>query len=94
MPQINGVTVTTELEAKLMTALSDLYKITYYYFRKTSNVSEETQAKRVLSICKMLDTIREEFNPPVDSSEESTPSTAQPDGNNEPDSDGASDVES
>lgn len=70
MPDINGVTVTTELEEKLMTALSSLYKMTYYYFRKASTVSEEVQAKRVITICRLLDSIDKEFNPPIDPNEE------------------------
>lgn len=72
MPDINGVKVTTELEVKLITALSDLYKMSYYYFKKSSTASVETQAKRSLAICNLLDSIRKEFNPPVEEPTEST----------------------
>lgn len=76
MPEINGVKVTTELEVKLITALSELYKMNYYYFKKSSTASVETQAKRTLAICKLLDVIKAEFNPPT--TEEHSPSSAIP----------------
>lgn len=82
MPTINGVEVTTDLEVKLITALSELYKITYYYFKRSSTASVETQAKRTLAICKLLDNIRTEFNPPVEESSQPAIPTSLPDEEN------------
>lgn len=55
-------TKASELEKTLSTALQSLYKMTYYYFRKSANASVELQAKRAVAICNLLDVINKEFS--------------------------------
>ena len=62
MPNSETPSKATELEVKLSTALSSLYKMTYYYFRKSANASVELQAKRARGICSLLDSIEKEFS--------------------------------